>query len=340
MSKNLLKRNKTILIAEACDNHFGKLDNAKKMVLAAKKAGADVIKFQHHLPDEEMLKNVPRSKNFKISLYNFLKKNSLKIHHHKILKNFCKKNKIEYLCTPFSLKAAEELNEIGVKWFKIGSGEFTDIPFIKKVLNFNKPVILSTGMSNQKEMDFVYKIIKTHKNKKISFMNCTSEYPPKYEDINLGFIKVMKKRYPELIIGHSDHTNDIATSIGAVAVGAKIIEKHVNLKNKNYGPDKDVSITFEKFRSMVLHIRNLEKSLGENKMIYSKERQIRKWATRSLVALKDLKKGNKIKSNDIWSKRPGTGIPSRYMAGVIGLKILKNIKKNTLIKKNQIQKFI
>ena len=340
MIKNLLNRSKTILIAEACDNHFGKLDNAKQMVIAAKKAGADVIKFQHHLPDEEMLKEVPKSKNFTISLYDFLKKYSLKIQHHKILKDFCKKNKIEYLCTPFSFKAAEELNEIGVKWFKIGSGEFTDTPYIKKVLGFNKPVILSTGMSTQKEIDFVYKTIKSHRNKKIAFMNCTSEYPPKHEDINLGFIKIMKERYPKLIIGHSDHTNGITTSIGAVALGAKIIEKHVNLKNKNYGPDRHVSISFERFKAMVSYIRNLEKSLGENKVIYSREKQIRRWATRSLVALKDLKKGDKIKTNDVWSKRPGTGIPSRYMEKVIGLKVLKNIKKNTLIRKNQIQRFL
>ena len=339
MKKNILIRKKTLLIAEACDNHFGKLDNAKKMVIAAKKAGADVIKFQHHLPDEEMLSVVPRSKNFKVSLYDFLKKYSLKLIDHEYLKNFCKKKGIEYLCTPFSLKAAQELNEIGVKWFKIGSGEFTDIPFVKKVLDFNKPVIFSTGMSTQQEIKMVHNLIKSHKNKKIAFMNCTSEYPPRYEDLNLGFIRILKKKYPKIIIGHSDHTNDISTSIGAVTLGAKIIEKHVNLKNKNYGPDRDVSISFEKFRELVFHVRNIEKSLGEKKSIYSKEIQIRRWATRSIVSLKDLKKGDHINKNDIWSKRPGTGIPSRYFDKVIGAKVLKNIKKNTLIKKSQITKF-
>ena len=133
MSK-IFNNKKVIIIAEACDNHFGDVKNAKKMVLLAKKAGADVIKFQHHLADEEMLKNVPKSSNFKMSLYNFLKKYSLKLSDHLLLKNFCKKIGIEYLCTPFSYKAAEELNKIGVKWFKVGSGEFTDTPFIKKLL--------------------------------------------------------------------------------------------------------------------------------------------------------------------------------------------------------------
>tara|TARA_B100002019_G_C21223046_1_gene575825 strand:- start:333 stop:1352 length:1020 start_codon:yes stop_codon:yes gene_type:complete len=333
---NIFNQKKVIIIAEACDNHFGKLSNAKQMVIKAKKAGADVIKFQHHLPDEEMLRVVPKSSNFKISLYDFLKKYSLKLSDHLKLKNYCKKIGIEYLCTPFSFKAAEELNSIGVKWFKIGSGEFTDTPFIKKILKFSKPVIFSTGMSTVKEIDMIYEIIKKQKNKKIAFMNCTSEYPPILKDLNLGFIQKMNQRYPLIKIGHSDHTNDILSSIAAVSLGAKIIEKHVNLDNKNFGPDKDVSISFKKFTKMVSSIRKLEKSLGSKKRIYQKEKQIRKWATRSIVSLRDIKKDQIIHAKDIWSKRPGTGIPSRHMSKLIGKKAKKFIKKNTLIKKSQI----
>lgn len=335
MSK-IFNNKKVIIIAEACDNHFGDVKNAKKMILLAKKAGADVIKFQHHLADEEMLKNVPKSSNFKMSLYNFLKKYSLKLSDHLLLKNFCKKIGIEYLCTPFSYKAAEELNKIGVKWFKVGSGEFTDTPFIKKLLKFNKPTILSTGMSTIKEIEMISNIIKKQKNKKIAFMNCTSEYPPVLEDLNLGFIPILKKKYPQIKIGHSDHTNDILSSIAAVALGARIIEKHVNLDNKNYGPDRDVSISFKKFSQMVNSIRKLEKSLGTEKKIYKKEKQIRRWATRSIVSIRDIQKNQRISSKDVWSKRPGTGIPSRYMSKIIGKKAKKFIKKNTLIKKSQL----
>jgi sialic acid synthase SpsE len=334
---NILHQKKTIIIAEACDNHFGSLKNAKKMVLNAKKAGADVIKFQHHLADEEMLPIVPKSSNFKMSLYDFLKKYSLKLADHYELQKYCEKIGIKYLCTPFSLKAAQELNKIGVKWFKIGSGEFTDTPFIKKVLKFNKPVIFSTGMSTVKEIDMVYNIVKKQNNKNIAFMNCTSEYPPILKDLNLGFIQELKKKYPKIIIGHSDHTNDIVTSIGAVALGAKIIEKHVNLDNKNYGPDKDVSINFKKLASLVKNIRSLEQSLGKEKKIYQNEKQIRLWATRSIVSLKDIKKGEKITFQNVWSKRPGTGIPSRYMSKIIGKKAKKFIKKNTLLNKTQVE---
>lgn len=326
--------NKTYIIAEACDNHFGSLETAKKMALESKKAGADIVKFQHHLPDEEMLKKVPKSKNFKLSLYEFLKKYSLKIEDHEKLMNYCKKIKIKYLCTPFSYKAACELNEIGVDLFKIGSGEFLDVPFIKKICEFKKPVIFSTGMSKVKDLDEMYGFIKKNKRNQIVFMNCTSEYPPSFNDINLGFIPIMKRKYKEFIIGHSDHTNTIETSIAAVALGAKIVEKHIYLGNQNYGPDRDVSISVSQLKDLVKSLRNIEKSLGANKTIYPKERQIEKWAKRSLVAIKDIKKGEKLDKRNFWSKRPGTGISSRFYFKYLGKKLKKNIKANTLITKD------
>ena len=330
------KTKKTIIIAEGCDNHFGSLDNAKQMVINAKKAGADVIKFQHHLPDEEMLPIVPKSKNFKISLYDFLKKYSLKLKHHEMLKKFCEKNKIQYLCTPFSLKAARELREIGVEWFKIGSGEFTDYPFIREVIKMGKPTILSTGMSSQKEINDVYHFLKKYKKNQIAFMNCTSEYPPNINDINLKFLNIMKYKYKDFITGHSDHTNSIETSIAAVALGAKIIEKHVYLKGKNFGPDRDVSINFDQLKTLVTSIRNVEKALGKQKKVYPKEKIIRKWARRSLVAKENINKGEVISKEKIWSIRPGTGIPSKYFDKVIGTKAKKSIKKNKLLNKDQI----
>ena len=301
------------------------------MVDLAKKANCDVIKFQHHLPDEEMLKNVPKSKNFDISLYDFLKKYSLKIEDHKKLLNYCNKKKIKYLCTPFSFKAAEELNSIGVKWFKLGSGEFLDTPFIEKIIKFNKPLILSTGMADPKEIDFIYNFLIKKNFFKFAFMNCTSEYPPILKDINLGFIKKMIIKYPKAIIGHSDHTNNIYTSIGAVAYGAKIIEKHVYLDGLNNGPDKDVSINFKQMSNLVKAIRDIEQASGFDKKINNKEKIIRKWAHRSIVSIKNIKKGEKLTLDNIWSKRPGTGIPSYEMKKIIGKTAKRNIKKDKLI---------
>ena len=333
MIKNFFKRKKTLIIAEACDNHFGSLDKAKKMIINAKKSGADIIKFQHHIPDEEMLKKVPKSQNFKISLYNFLKKYAFSIEDHYKLKEFCEINSIEYLCTPFSYRAAQELNEMGVKFFKIGSGEFTDLMFIDKLLKFKKPIIFSTGMSSLKEIDFMCNYLKRKKAKNIAIMNCTSEYPPKIEDINLGFIKYLKQKYKNFVIGHSDHTNSIYTSIGAVTLGAKIIEKHVYLDGFNNGPDKDVSINFKNFSRLVDGIRTVEKALGTNKKVYKKEISIRKWARRSLVSTCNIAKGDILTEKNFFSKRPNSGIPSKDYKKIIGKRAKRDIKKDTVLKK-------
>lgn len=332
-----MNKNKIIIIAEGCDNHFGSISLAKKMIIEAKKAGADYIKFQHHIPDEEMLKKVPRSKNFKISLYNFLKKNSLRIEDHELLKKFSEKNKIKYLCTPFSLRAAEELNDIGLKIFKIGSGEFLDTPFIEGVLKFQKPVIFSTGMSSIDEINKMYKFIKRKAKNEIAFMNCTSEYPPDNKDLNLGFIREMSKRYKDFVIGHSDHTNDIYSSLIAVSMGAKIIEKHVYFGNKNYGPDKDVSISFNQLKKLIDTVNNLKNSFSSDKKIYKREKSILKWARRSIVTTKDIKVGEKLSKENIWSKRPGTGIPSFEINKFFGKIAKKNIKKDKLLSRDDVK---
>jgi N-acetylneuraminate synthase len=322
---------KTIVIAEACENHFGKISNAIKMIDFAKKSGADYIKFQHHIPDEEMLKKVPRSKNFSISLYNFLKKYSFKIEDHKILMNYCKKKKIKYLCTPFSLKAAQELNNIGLDMFKIGSGEFNDLPMISEILKFNKPIIFSTGMSNTIEIKKMYDFIKK-KTSNFAFLNCTSEYPPLNKDLNLSYIKVLKKKFRDIVIGHSDHTNNIYSSIVAVSFGAKIIEKHVNLDNLNFGPDKDVSITFAQLSELIKAIKIVEESIGYEKKLYKNEMPIFKWARRSIVSIQDINKGEKLTEKNIFSKRPALGISSYNYYKLLGKKVNKNIRNNSIIK--------
>ena len=175
-------------------------------------------------------------------------------------------------------------------------------------------------------------MIKNYRDK-IALMNCTSEYPPNYKDLNLGFITDMRSKYKDAIIGHSDHTNDIFSSLAAVTLGAKIIEKHVYLDNLNYGPDRDVSISFKQLKNLISQTRLLEKALGNKKKIQKLEIKIRSWAHRSLVSTKFIKKDTIIKKGDIWSKRPGTGIPSRFIDKVIGKTAIRNIKQNVLISK-------
>jgi len=335
-SKKVGDEHPCFIIAEACDNHLGNLDVAKEMALQAKLFGADAVKFQHHLPDEEMVKEeMVMSDNFDMHLYDFLKKHALTIGQHKELINYCNSIGIIYLCTPFSTKAALELNELGVPAFKIGSGEMTDLPSLKVIAALGKPMIVSTGMSTLEEIDETVKEL-TKINKDIIIMNCTSEYPPNYADMNLGVIDELKKRY-DLIIGHSDHTPDIYTSIAAVAKGAKLIEKHFILNKLQKGPDQSVSIEPFEFHNLVSAIRKVELALGSNKKVNKLEQPIRSWAFRSVVTLKEISKGNKINKDDVWTKRPGTGIPAKEMEKVIGKIAKVDLKKNHLVKWDELK---
>ena len=318
------------IIAEGCDNHFGNLDKAKEMSLQAKLAGADAIKFQHHIPDEEMLPDIPMSDNFNMPLYEFLKKYALTLKQHIEIKAYCESVGIQYLCTPFSWKAAQELNKIGVDAFKIGSGEMTDIPTLKNITGFGKPMIVSTGMSTLEEIDTTYNLL-INANVPLVLMNCVSEYPPVYEDINLKLIHRMYDRYSRAIIGHSDHTPDLYTCFAAVTLGAKVIEKHVVLDKRQQGPDLSVSIDFFELASLVEGTRKIESALDDKKKVHEKEEEIRKWAFRSLVSTKKISAGEVITEEMIWAKRPGTGIPSHMRDKVVGLKAKRDIPSNSLL---------
>lgn len=318
------------IIAEACDNHLGDMEKAKEMALQAKLCGADAVKFQHHLPDEEMLREgVPMSANFNMPLYEFLQKYALKLEQHYELYKYCKEIGIIYLCTPFSRKAAEELKEMGLEAFKIGSGELTDIPTLKVIASFGKPMILSTGMSEVSEIEETLKAVLPI-NEQIILMNCTSEYPPKYSDINLGVIKQLEDKFG-LIIGHSDHTPDIFTCFGAVAKGAKLIEKHIILDRRQPGPDQSVSIEPYELYQLAQGVRRIEEALGDNKSLKDLERPIRAWAHRSVVSLVPIPKGQRIDPKMVWTKRPGTGIPAKDMEKVIGRIAKVDIPVNHLI---------
>lgn len=318
------------IIAEGCDNHMGNMDVAHEMIRQAKLAGADAIKFQHHLPDAEMLPDAPMSDNFDEPLYEFLEKNALNLNDHRELKKHCDDIGIQYMCTPFSWAAAQEIETIGVGAYKIGSGEMTDIPSLLRIADFGKPMIVSTGMSTFEEIDRTYNALCTA-GAPIALMNCVSEYPPDYEDMNLGVIETMITRYPDAVIGHSDHTPDLFTCFAGVTLGAALIEKHVILDKRTPGPDQSVSIDFRDLAMLVDGIRKIEAAMGATKTVHDKERQIRTWAFRSIVSMRRIETGEVIDQEMIWSKRPGTGIPSHRMAEIIGRKACRPIEANVLL---------
>lgn len=319
------------IIAEAGDNHMGSLEVAKEMARLAKISGADAVKFQHHIPDEEMLPDTPMSDNMIEPLYDFLKRNALSIEDHKKICEYCKSIGIQYLCTPFSFAAAVELHENNIlDAIKIGSGEMTDIPSLLKMSKFNIPMIVSTGMCTLEEIEETYHAL-TEAGVQLALLNCVSEYPPVYEDINLGVIKTLQARFKKAVIGQSDHTPSNYTCFAAVTLGAKIIEKHVIINKLTPGPDQSVSLDFNEFSDLVRGIRIIEAASGSSKTVHKKEHAIRNWAFRSLVATREIKAGETITESDIWSKRPGTGIPSKHMNQMIGKVAKVDIPKNKLL---------
>lgn len=321
----------TFIVAEACDNHLGNMNTAREMIRFSKLAGASAVKFQYHLPDEEMLPDTPMSDNMAEPLYEFLKKYALTLDQHIELKAYCDVIGIQYMCTPFSLQSAIELHDAHLlDVIKIGSGEMTDIPSLTAMAAWGIPMILSTGMCTFDEIQETYDAMLATKTP-FALMNCISEYPPLYSDINLGVIKEMQQRFNRALIGHSDHTPTLYTSYAAVTLGASIIEKHVIINKLQPGPDQAVSIDFYELAELVRGIRIIEAASGNDKKVHHREHQIRAWAHRSIVTKKPLFKGDIITGECIWSKRPGTGIPAKHRDEIIGRKLRHDVAENVLL---------
>jgi len=323
------------IIAEACDNHLGDLSVAKEMARGAKLAGADAVKYQHHLPDEEMLRDMEMSDNFDEHLYDFLKKYALTLEQHAELKAYCDSIDMTYMCTPFSALAAEELRTIGLDVFKIGSGEMTDLPSLRRIGALGCPMIVSTGMCTFEEIRRTYEFLRAQ-DVPLALTNCVSEYPPVYEDLNLGVIPKMIEAFPEAVIGHSDHTPDLYTCFAAVTLGAKIIEKHITLDKRRPGPDQSVSIDMVDLHSLVDGVRKIEASLGDQKKVHGKEEAVRSWAFRSIVTIQPIQAGETLSVENLWTKRPGTGIPSAEFDDIVGKKAVRDLPANVLLKREDV----
>jgi N-acetylneuraminate synthase len=318
------------IIMDACVNHNGSVETAKRMIESAKENGADAIKFQLHMPEKEMLENVPQSYNFDEPLFKLLKRIDWTIDQHKEVMDYCKKVGINYLCTPFSVEAADILDDMGVDAFKTGSGEMTNLPMLEHIAKKGKPMIVSTGMSEIPEIVETVNALKKFKVPLI-ITNCTSAYPTKYKDVNLNVIPKLKKLL-DVPVGHSDHSLGIYTSFGAVAVGACLIEKHFTLDRSQKGPDHKVSIEPHELKQLVEGVRAIEQAMGSEKRILDDEKEIVAWARESVVSLRDIKKGSSITKDMVWVKRPGGGIPAKELGKVIGQKAKKDIPANSLIK--------
>src|SRR3990167_5775161 len=302
-----------IVIPEGCDNHRGELSLAKEIAHAAKEAGAKIIKFQLHLPDEEMVEREMIKTSGAMfskwgSLYGFIKENLLSPESHKELMDYCRKIGIQYFCTPFSLKAAEMLRDMGAEGFKIGS----------------------TGMSTWNEVDLTVAAIKKI-GTPFALAHCISIYSPTVTiQLNMGVIRDFNDRYG-VVVGLSDHTppegvkdssgRRVAqeeTIWGAIGAGAKFVEKHFTLDRNAPDADSKFSLDPKALRDLIATVKAAEEAFGHTPHFFEKEQPVWIWAKRSVVAARDIKKGTALARDMITSKRPGTGIRSKDYHSIMG----------------------
>jgi len=321
------ERNPVVTIAEAACEHLGSLEVAKRMVEAAKEAGADIIKFQMHLP-EEMIPHTIRF--WGGSMDEVLARYNLPTEAHQELIRHCEEVGIQYLCTPFCATAADVLDGLGTLAFKTGSGEMTNLPMLRHIARKGKPMIVSTGMATIDEIEEMVMALRVE-DAKFMLMHCTSAYPPRYDQINLRFIGHLKEKF-DVLVGYSDHTPDVWTALGAVVVGAKVIEKHFTLDRALKGPDYHISLEPNEFHTMVEAIRKLEAALGSEKMIHAEEETVRRWAHHSVVSLCAIPAGSRITPEMIGVKRPGWGVPAKQLEAFYGHVAKRDIPANSFLK--------
>ena len=325
---------RVFIIAEAGVNHNGDIRLAYKLVDAAKEAGADAVKFQTFKAENVVSKLADKAEYQKKatgsdkSQSEMIKKLELSFNDFVKLKKYCDKKGIMFLSTPFDHQSIDFLYNL-IDIYKIPSGEITNYPYLKHIASKNKPIIMSTGMANLGEIEEAINTIKSVNSKaEISLLHCTTNYPTTYEEVNLKAMQTLAFAF-KLPVGYSDHTLGIEVPIAAVAMGAKIIEKHFTLDKKLPGPDHKASLEPDELKEMVKAIRNIEMALGDGiKKPNKSEIEIMKVARRSLVATKDIRAGEVIKESDIAIKRPGTGIPPKFREIIIGMKLIRNIKQD------------
>jgi N-acetylneuraminate synthase len=322
IDKFTIGENRTFIIAEIGNNHNGDFERAKLMVDKSVEMGADCAKFQMR-----QIKEVYRARSLKKSgedlgteyVIDLLNKFELTIDQHEEIAEYCKAKGILYLCTPWDVSSVDILESFNVAAYKVASADLTNIPLLNKLANTHKPLILSTGMSSTEEIAYTVDFL--HK-RKVDFvlLHCNSTYPAPVHDINLKWMSTLENFHP--LVGYSGHERDINISLAAVALGAKIIERHFTLDRKMEGPDHAASLEFDEFKRMIHGCREIEMALGNNtdinRVVSQGEMINRENLGKSLVASRSLKKGTIISPEDISVKSPGQGLSPQNFELLIG----------------------
>ncbi|ABN53840.1 MAG TPA: N-acetylneuraminate synthase [Hungateiclostridium thermocellum] len=327
---------KVFVIAEAGINHNGELKLAKKLVDAAKDAGADCIKFQTFISKNLTTKNASKAEYQKQtkseeSQYDMLKRYELSFDEFSELSRYCQDKNIEFLSTAFDFESIEFLKSLDMKRWKIPSGEITNLPYLIKIAKLNKPVILSTGMSTMDEIKKAVSVLRENGTGEITVLHCTTEYPAPFSDVNLKAMLTIKKELG-VKVGYSDHTKGIEASIAAVALGASVIEKHLTLDKNMEGPDHKSSLEPNEMKAMIRALRNIELALGDGiKKPSESEKKNICVARKSIVAKRYIQKGEIFTEENLTVKRPGNGISPMQWFEVLGRRAVRDFQEDELI---------
>ncbi len=329
--------NHVCIIAEAGVNHNGSYDLALKMIDEAKAAGVDYVKFQTFVPEKlvsrfaekaEYQKETTDSTESQLSM---LKKLSLTQDDFIKLKEYCDSLKIGFISTPFDLESLDFLESLDMDFWKVPSGEITNLPYLERIAKTGRKVIMSTGMCDIDEINAAVNVLEKNGTKDIVLLHCNTQYPTPYDDVNLLAMNSIKEKTGKTI-GYSDHTVGIEVPIAAVALGATVIEKHFTLDKTMEGPDHRASLNPKELKAMVSAIRNIEKSVGNGiKEASESEKENKSVARKSIVASRDIAEGEELTEDNITVKRPGNGINPMRWYEVIGTKAIKSYKEDELI---------
>ena len=328
---------KVLIIAEAGVNHNGRLDLALKMIDEAKKAGADIVKFQTGRPENVISRFAEKAEYQKKmtgigeSQLDMCKKIVLKFEDYITLRDHCEEAGIQFLSTSFDLESIRFLQEIGCGIWKIPSGEITNYPYLIEIARTGQPIIMSTGMSTLEEVRIAVDLLKKNDAGEISLLHCTTEYPAPYEDVNLRVLDTLRKEF-QLEVGYSDHTPGIEIPIAAVAMGATIIEKHFTLDRSMEGPDHKASLEPDELKQMVNAIRHIEKAMGNGiKIPADSEKKNIAIARKSIVAKRNIIEGEVFTEENITTKRPGNGISPMEWTNILGQHAKRDFMEDELI---------
>lgn len=336
---------KTFIIAEIGVNHNGNIDNAIRLIDQAVLAGADAVKFQHYKTEKIIQKDL-RKESYQVkdksdseTQYEMLKKYELgRDATIQLIEHASNKN-IMFISTPYDTESVDLLVELDISAIKIGSGEITDIQFLGYVASKNIPIILSTGASTLDEVKAAVNCIYKH-NRELILLHCTSCYPTAMQDVNLNAMKTLMDEF-NCQIGYSDHTLGITISIAAVAMGAKVIERHITLDKNMDGPDHKASLDGEEFKKMITAIRDLEDALGSHvKQPVISEKETINLGRRSIHTTMEIKKGDTFFANMLINKRPGTGISPGKIDEIIGMHAAHDIDVDCILRPQDIEELL